>query len=392
MKNFPRRWMAVTVITFSILFVASCKKKEESCWECFNKPKEECKGNDKCAWEAKVTIDQVWNNNNTASYQVKDDGRCMCEGDPIPVVEKASKNVGSVPFYPVANISCVAADRNNNLWVSNSSSTQLFNGTSWTTANITPYENVIGHSAPYSTVTTAATGFAVTGTNKIYAATAQYGLAMLDAGAGDNSWVYYETMNSSIPTQNLTHVYAESDSRIWIGTNENGILKFDVPGTWTYYNGTNSTMHSGHISCITGSSSGTIWFGSDLGFGKLSNGTVTEYLVGKVHAIACDNDGNAWAATDDGLKRWNAAANTMEYYGIDNSGLNTATVTSLTRDNTGKIWIGTHGGLYAYEGGKIVKYNFANEYQVGNMIHCISADQNNRIWIATENGVAVLAQ
>jgi hypothetical protein len=392
MKNLPHRWATIYVMAISILLIASCKKKEESCWECFNKPKEECKGNGKCAWEANVSITQVWSNNNTASYQVSDKGRCMCEGDPIPVVEKASRNAGSVPFYPVANITCVTADRNNNVWVSNSSSTQLFNGSGWTTANLTPYDNITNHSAPYPTVVTPAEGFAVTGGNKVFATTAQYGLASLDASVGDNSWTYYETMNSSIPTQKLNKIYAESDNCIWIATKENGILKFDLPGTWTYYNGSNTTMHTGNITSITAGAAGTIWFGTDIGFGKLSNGTVTEYLVGKVHAIACDNEGNAWAATEDGLKRWNAAASTMEYYGVDNSGLNASDVLSLAKDNNGKLWIGTNGGLYTYEGGKIVKYNFANEYQIGNMIHCISADQNNRIWIATENGIAVLTQ
>jgi ligand-binding sensor domain-containing protein len=389
MKNLRLGWMPVTILACALLFTFSCKKREEGCWECFSKPKEQCQGMDKCKWEAKISIDKVWSNNNTSSYQVTDNGRCMCEQDPIAVVEKGENRVAAMPFYSYSSVTGIVADKNNHVWLSHDQSTEFYNGTAWVGANITPFENIIDVAAPYFPANAPAVGYTVTAANTVYAATAAYGLASINANAGDN-WTYYETMNSSIPTQKLNAVYAQTDNTIWIGTKEKGLMKFDLPDTWTTYNSTNSSMHSNNITSLAADLQGTIWFGNELGFGKIENGTVTEFMIGAVHAVSCDGEGNIWAATDDGLKKWNITTNTMEYYGTDNSGLNTSTVLSLSTDRNGKLWIGTSAGIYAYENGKIIKYTAANEYQVGMTIRSMSADQNNKIWVATENGVAVL--
>src|SRR5436190_14185174 len=94
-----------------LFIVVSCKKKQESCWECFSKPKAECQGMGKCKWEPKITIDMMWSNSNTSSYQVNDNGRCMCEQDPIAVVDKPAANVSSLPFYAFNNVTAIGTDR-----------------------------------------------------------------------------------------------------------------------------------------------------------------------------------------------------------------------------------------------------------------------------------------
>jgi ligand-binding sensor domain-containing protein len=378
-------------IAMAVLFSTSCQKKQESCWECFSKPKEQCKGMGKCKWEPKITIDQVWSNSNCASYQVNDNGRCMCEQDPIATVEKASRNVSSLSFYAFNNVSSLGVDANNNVWVSHDAVTEYFNGASWTASNITPFDNVSTQHSPYSPVNVAASGFAATSGNAVFATTSAYGLASVSPSPS-GSWSYYQTINSTIPTQNLNDVYAESDNRIWIATKDFGIIKLDMPGTWTTYTSTNTSLHSNNITALTADHSGNIWFADALGFGSLVNGTVTEFMMGVVHDIACDGDGNIWAATDDGLKRWNPTTRVMDYFGTETSGLNTSSVLSVTTDRSGKLWIGTNAGLYAFEGGKVVKVTPANEYQVGLVIKAISTDSNNRLWIATDKGVAVMAQ
>jgi hypothetical protein len=390
-KFFARPTMKSSAIALSIslfVFLSACKKKEESCWECFSKPKAECQGMVKCKWEPKITMNEVWSSNSTSSYQVTDNGRCMCEQDPIPVVEKSTKPVASLPFYSFSDLSVIVADKNNNVWISHNQTTECYNGSAWTTNNITPYNNSANQIAPYSQVSTTSGGFSVSPGNILFATCQTYGLASVDANNAANSWSYYQTINTAIPTQKLTDVYAETDNRIWIGTKEYGVIKFETPNTWTAYNSSNTSLHSNSITSLDVDNAGNLWMGTEIGFAKLANGTVTEFMVGYVHDIACDNQGLVWAATDDGLKRWNTSANTMEYFGVDNSGLNTAKVLSLTVDASGKLWIGTDAGLYAWEGEKIVKYVPANEYQVGSVIKCISAAPNGKLWIATDKGVA----
>jgi ligand-binding sensor domain-containing protein len=379
-------------IAASVLLLPSCQKKQESCWECFSKPKDQCKGMGKCKWEPKITIDQVWSSSNCASYQVNDNGRCMCEQDNIAAVEKASRSVSSFPFYSFNNVSCIGTDMNNNVWVSHDNTTEYFSGASWTTNDLRPSENISNHTPPYTQTVQAANSFYASSNNTLFASTAEYGLASVSAATPSNPWSYYQTNNSGICTQNLNSVYAESDSRVWLGTKDKGIMKFDLPNTWTCYNSTNTSMHSNNITAMTADHSGNIWFADDMGFGSLVASTVTEFMIGAVRGIACDGEGNIWAATNDGLKRWNPSTHVMDYFGTETSGLNTSTVLSVTTDRNGKLWIGTDAGLYTYEGGKIVKITPANDYQVGLVIKALSVDLNNKLWIATDKGVAMMAQ
>jgi ligand-binding sensor domain-containing protein len=341
----------------------------------------------KCKWEPKITIDKVWSNTNCASYQVNDNGRCMCEQDPIPAVEKPARTASSFSFYAYDNVSAIGIDGRNNVWMSHGTTTEYFNGVSWSVLNITPSDNESQHQAPYSAVNASANAFAVTGNNTVFASTSSLGLASLTDDT--NAWTYYQTMNCAIPTQHLNDVYAESDNRIWMATKDNGIVKLDLNNTWTSYNSTNTSLHSNNISALAADHSGNIWFADELGFGSLSGTTVNEMMIGVVHDIACDGEGNIWAATDDGLKKWNVSSQAMEYFGTETSGLNTSTVLSLATDRNGKLWIGTNAGLYTYEGGKIVKIVPANEFEVGMVIKAICADRGNRLWIATDKGVAV---
>jgi ligand-binding sensor domain-containing protein len=374
------------------LLLTSCEKKQESCWECFSKPKEECKGMGKCKWEPKITIDKMWSNANCTSYQVNDNGRCMCEQDNIAAVEKPTRNIPSLTFYAFDNVCAISTDKNNKVWISHDTATEYFNGISWTRDDLQPYDNSANHTAPYARVSSCPRGFCVTTGNILFAATDAYGLASVDAGNVGSTWTYYQTINSSIPTQNLNDVYAESDNRIWIATKDKGIVKLDMNDTWTVYSSANTTLHSTNITAITADHSGNIWFADELGFGSLTDGTIREYMTGAVHDITCDGDGNIWAATDDGLKRWNPSSQVMDYFGTETSGLNTSTVLSVATDHSGTVWIGTNAGLHAYEGGKIVKVTAANEYQAGLVIKAIAVDENNKLWIATDKGVAMMAQ
>src|SRR3569832_783788 len=198
-RTMKKSVLRAACLLFSVVIVfSSCRKKEESCWECFNKPKADCKGNGKCKWDPQITIDHTRSNSSTAAYQVNDNGKCMCEQDQVNTAEKNAVSTGSMPFYAFTNVSAIATDGNNNVWVTHDQTTEYFNGSSWTTNNIAPSDNTGQHVAPYSPVNTAAKGYSISSGNYLFAATSAFGLASLLANPESNTWSYYQTINTSI--------------------------------------------------------------------------------------------------------------------------------------------------------------------------------------------------
>ena len=68
-------------------------------------------------------------------------------------------------------------------------------------------------------------------------------------------------------------------------------------------------------------------------------------------------------------------------------------VTRLMQDKNGFLWIATRAGLYRYDGYRIHTYRdnlLHSELLTSNQIKCLAEDNNQNIWIGTENGLNVL--
>jgi signal transduction histidine kinase/ligand-binding sensor domain-containing protein/DNA-binding response OmpR family regulator len=115
-----------------------------------------------------------------------------------------------------------------------------------------------------------------------------------------------------------------------------------------------------------------------------------------VNAILKDDDGYMWFATPEGIDRFNGRD--IKGYGFHtgNSGsFQAKEATSLYKDETGRIWVGTMGGgLYFYDKSRD-QFNpypgYSHLGEVANQyIRAICGDSMGRLWVGTIDGITIV--
>ena len=138
---------------------------------------------------------------------------------------------------------------------------------------------------------------------------------------------------------------------------------------------------------------GYLWLATEAGLSrfdgvrhKIHRATSTPELKHSIIRVLCEDPagGALWVGTDHGLARWEAGCFTA----ID---LPDTAVSSLARDTSGTIWIGTETrGLFEYRDGQLVDHG-ANPVMPARNIRQLFADSSGRVWIsfARRAGVVV---
>ncbi|MEO0553536.1 MAG: ATP-binding protein [Bacteroidota bacterium] len=68
------------------------------------------------------------------------------------------------------------------------------------------------------------------------------------------------------------------------------------------------------------------------------------------------------------------------------SGLPASSITAITQDQTGFIWIGSKNGLNKYDGSKFTHYHTGNSSMVSNDITCLLTAYDGTVWIGFNSG------
>lgn len=95
------------------------------------------------------------------------------------------------------------------------------------------------------------------------------------------------------------------------------------------------------------------------------------------------SDGYIWAATYEGLARFNGA----EFATFDkrNTKLESSAVATMAEDTKGRLWIGTvNGGLYRFEDRTLVKVPIGD---LGETVFALAADRDGSVWVSANRGL-----
>jgi len=178
---------------------------------------------------------------------------------------------------------------------------------------------------------------------------------------------------SEIPGSSLRRFTEDSDGKLWIVTQRNGVLSYDVTrNIFEHYqkqSDNKNSLPSNVGSCIAVDIKGRIWVGginglfgyfdkNDRHFTDLISSGKYEYC--SVSALTADSKGNIWAGTDIGLHKIDCSSDIPQlkktYTAAD--GLWGDVASEIKEDNQGMIWCITTGAVCAInpQTGRLVSF------------------------------------
>jgi len=207
-------------------------------------------------------------------------------------------------------------------------------------------------------------------------------------------WMDLNTNTSNIPTNNLTDITVDDQNNLWIGTEDNGLVKYDG-NTWQIYSPGTSIIQDSKVNTVNYSIDGTVWAGTKFGLFLLKGSSwiryndikygsplAEPYVVDIVNSIR----GDVYVITHTIILNFFDSSGTWKF---DNSDFRpTDTLSCMAVDMAGKLYFGTKdAGLYAGDNTG-VQLKTTNSNILGNSISAIAADPSNGVWIGYGSSIA----
>jgi ligand-binding sensor domain-containing protein len=218
--------------------------------------------------------------------------------------------------------------------------------------------------------------------------------AVLPAEALDPSRALTQYQNDrwqpeqGLPQSTVQAITQTRDGYLWVGTLD-GLARFDGVRFTVFDARTVPELGSGSVLGLMEDAEGNLWIGRSgaavvykngrfrIAFGDAVTGGRT------VWSFCQAKDGAIWAATNNGLVRWQNGA-TRVFRMAD--GLPVDRLRSVDFDRDGTLWIGTTGGgLVSYSGGRFQALQPGNGFPHAE-VRAVAADPEGGVWAATAGG------
>jgi ligand-binding sensor domain-containing protein len=170
-------------------------------------------------------------------------------------------------------------------------------------------------------------------------------------------WESYFFGNALVNPRPISALLIESDHSEWYGSQDDkGILQ-NNGYDWIEYTNSNASVPFDSVTSILRDGNGLLWVSWKNGLANYdgNNWNTVDGLKGKrISSLALQGIGIIWIGIlgeqqTGGLARWENGK--LDFYTPTNSGLPSSQVTSLTFDQSQRLWIGTRDhGIIIYDG------------------------------------------
>lgn len=272
------------------------------------------------------------------------------------------------------------------------------------------------------------------------------GQGVFSCKRGENHFVYESVLMNSLSSIYLNSIYEDSQKRVWIGSENDGLNCYDPSSGETRIYKAPEDISSNNISAFEEDDKGNIYVGTlTRGLNVLPAGQnrfehipyaqgsqlfiksliineknqlligtdgqglkrynynrneIDDYDVssvpfnfanGKIHSILIDKDKNTWFGFfQKGVYFIPTAENKFNYFGYKSTNHNSIgsnSVTAIYKDSQGTTWIGTdNDGIYGIndEGDRLYHYyKTQSPHSVPNIIHSIYEDSRGNMWLGS---------
>jgi signal transduction histidine kinase/ligand-binding sensor domain-containing protein len=193
-----------------------------------------------------------------------------------------------------------------------------------------------------------------------------------------NSW----TDKDGLPSSRITAIAQTADEYLWLGTNA-GLVRFDGVKFVLWKELSDSPLPARRVWALCASRDGSLWVGFTTpgGISRIKNGVVTNFdetsglTGGYVESLTEDQDGGIWAGTHDGLFHFRNGK--WERLGPEGA-LPEGTVSSTFADSRGNLWVSTTDGVFRRLKGKSA---FEHITPASYWAHRVMEDRHGAVWI-----------
>ncbi|MBN1597627.1 MAG: T9SS type A sorting domain-containing protein [Bacteroidales bacterium] len=225
--------------------------------------------------------------------------------------------------------------------------------------------------------------------NDIWIST-QGGLVKYNKLTGEKD--YYNRANVNLPDNNLLGLFCSDNGNVWVTGMRYGVGKY-TGEECIIYNTSNSELPFDQWNTkVKEDKIGNVWLISMRWMVKINGSEWKTWETGSefssfplITDFDIDNENIVWMFSTDGIGK----IENDEYTVISDIGSSlTAKNGCLNVDPDQNIWIAVEDeGLYKYDGSDFTNYSTSNSCLSTNKISDISFDADNRMWLATQDGL-----
>jgi PAS domain S-box-containing protein len=204
-----------------------------------------------------------------------------------------------------------------------------------------------------------------------------------------------------------TSITEDRSGFLWVGSGGLGLIRYD-PKTGLFKKFRHSptdpfSLSSDNVTQLLVDHAGRLWAATFDGLDRFDPAT-SHFTLYKLDpqspaqidiAINEDPEGAIWIGThSSGLQRFDPAIErftaTYKHHANDPTSLSNNRVNSVHFDHSGTMWVGTQDGLDRFDpktGG--FKSYYEQDGLPGNLVSCILDDERGNLWMSTNNGLSV---
>lgn len=188
------------------------------------------------------------------------------------------------------------------------------------------------------------TALAVDGQSRAWIGTGK-GLGMLSP---DGVWSWFTPSNSKLLGDLVTALAVDREDTVWIGTRK-GLNAIEVDGDWLRYQESNSDIVDDVIKALAIGQDGQLWVVTNRGYGFLDTDGQWRTVDSTFQGVAAyiEHAQRIWLTSSTSVRiieaDYQTAIYSWSYSGAPRN------MDSIVVDAGGRAWIGSRGGLYAFD-------------------------------------------
>lgn len=220
--------------------------------------------------------------------------------------------------------------------------------------------------------------------NSLWVASRGGGLCKIEIATGEKT--FYNKGNSLIPSNNIEAVAIDLQNNIWIGTYDQGLVKFDGQN-WEHFTMDNSDLPRNDIYDLKIDSDGNLWIGSLFGITKFDGTNFYTYTIPAYTAATT----MLVLAPDDIYIAWYENSFKGEIFHFDGTSIDTINgfapsgIYKLYNDSQQRFWACYNGGIAMKDGNSWILYDSTNSAIPNTQTRSLT-EWNGTLLLGTDSG------